>query len=115
MAIGLIHCIIGVLMTWGILVDWHACGWWHSIENRQGMHMQRFACLWFQVSSVSWVMMGWLMQQWLNRFYRLPPKFGWALFTMGLLVAFVLPASGAWLFLPLGLMVAWHPRRVTTQ
>lgn len=114
-SIGFIHCVIGVLLSWGTLVEWHASGWWHSIETRQGMHMDRFAALWFQVSGVSWVMMGWLMQQWLNRFDMLPKNLGWALFAMGLLVLFVLPISGAWLFLPLGLLVAFHPQRAATH
>ena len=77
--------------------------------------MDRFAALWFQVSGVSWVMMGWLMQQLLDRFDMLPKKFCWALFAMGLLVLFVLPTSGAWLFLPLGLLVAFHPQRAATH
>lgn len=110
-AIGLIHCVVGAFLSWGILVNWAASGWWHSIETPQGMHMDRFAALWFQVSGISWVMMGWLMQQWLGHFDKLPRGFGWTLFAMGLMVAFVLPVSGAWLFLPLGLLVAMHPQR----
>ena len=61
-AIGVIHCAIGLLLSWGILAAWSEAGWWHSIETRQGMHMDRFAALWFQVSGVSWVMMGWLIR-----------------------------------------------------
>ena len=113
--IGLLHCAIGVLLSWGIFVDWHATGWWHSIETAQGMHMDRFAALWFQVSGLSWVLLGWLMQQWLVLQGALPKGLGWALMAMGFLVAVVLPVSGAWLFLPLGWLVAMPRRAATAQ
>ena len=112
--IGLIHCLIGLLLSWGIFVDWQASGWWHSIETAQGLRMDRFAALWFQVSGLSWVMLGWLMQHWLRHSGALPRGLGWALISMGLLVAFVLPLSGAWLFLPVGLLVALPPSHTTT-
>ena len=112
--IGLIHCCIGLLLSWDIFVAWQSNGWWHSIESAHGLRMDRFAALWFQVSGFSWVLLGWLMQQWLNRTGALPQGLGWALVAMGLLVAWVLPLSGAWLFLPVGLLVA-KPSNPATQ
>lgn len=108
-AIGIIHCSIGLLLAWDILAAWHDAGWWHSIEGAEVLHMDRFAVLWFQVAGLGWIALGWLMQQWLQRFGSLPPALGWALLTTGVLVAYVLPISGAWLFVPLGLRVALPP------
>ena len=51
------------------------------------------------------------MQQWLDRVGTVPASLGWALLVMGLLVAYVLPVSGAWLFIALGLRMAWPPRQ----
>ena len=108
-AIGIIHCGIGLILGWDILAAWHHAGWWHSIEGADTLHMDRFAVLWFQVAGLGWIALGWLMQQWLLRFGSLPPALGWALLATGVLVAYVLPISGAWLFVPLGLRVALPP------
>ncbi len=102
-AIGVVHCVLGLMLSWNILAAWSQAGWWHSIEYVGGMHMDRFAALWFQVAGVSWLLLGWLMQQWLDRVGALPASLGWGMLFMGLLVAYVLPASGAWLLVALGL------------
>lgn len=108
-AIGVIHCVIGLILSWDIVAVWSEAGWWHSIESTDTMHMDRFAVLWFQVAGMGWIALGWLMQQWLQRFGSLPPALGWVLLATGLLVAYVLPISGAWLFIPLGVRVAMRP------
>lgn len=108
-AIGIIHCGIGAILSRDVLAVWNEVGWWHSIESADTLHMDRFAVLWFQVAGLGWVTMGWLMQQWLQRFGTLPQPLGWVLLATGVLVAFVLPISGAWLFIPLGLRVALPP------
>jgi len=110
LAIGVIHCLIGIALTWDILSAWHQDGWWHSIEGRGAMQMDRFALLWFQVTGLSWVLLGWLTQLWLDRVGRLPAQLGWTLALMAALVAYVLPVSGAWAMLVLGLVLALAPR-----
>lgn len=109
MAIGFIHCSIGFMLSLDILAAWNAVGWWHSIGSADTLHMDRFAVLWFQVAGLGWIAMGWLMQQWLQRFGTLPQPLGWVLLATGVLVAYVLPISGAWLFIPLGLRIAFPP------
>jgi hypothetical protein len=109
MAIGVIHCGIGFILGRDIFAAWNEAGWWHSIERTDHLHMDRFALLWFQVAGLGWIAMGWLMQQWLQRFGTLPQALGWVLLATGVLVAYVLPISGAWLFLPLGLRIAVPP------
>ena len=112
-AIGVLHCAIGLVLSWDIVIAWNKAGWWHSIERAGVMHMDRFAALWFQITGVSWMLLGWLTQQWLNRLGAVPPLLGGALVAMGLLVGGVLPVSGAWLFVALGLRMAWSPRSHT--
>lgn len=108
-AIGILHCGVGVALSWNVLAAWNTAGWWHSIEGAESMHMDRFAILWFQVAGLGWITLGWLMQAWLRRFGSLPAVLGWALLVTGALVAYVLPVSGAWLFIPLGLRIALPP------
>ena len=108
-AIGLFHCVVGFILSWDILAAWNEAGWWHSIEGHETMHMDRFAALWFQVAGLAWMALGRLMQQWLQRFGSLPTALGWVLLATGALVVYVLPISGAWLFMPLGLRVAIPP------
>lgn len=108
-AIGILHCSIGFALSWDILAAWNAAGWWHSIEEAETMHMDRFAVLWFQVAGLGWIALGLLMQAWLRHFGSLPAVLGWALLVTGALVAYVLPVSGAWLFIPLGLRIALPP------
>ena len=110
-AIGVIHGGIGFILGWDILAAWNDAGWWHSIERTDTLHMDRFAVLWFQVAGFGWIALGWLMQQWLQRFGALPHTLGWVLLATGVLVAYVLPVSGAWLFIPLGLRIAFPPLR----
>lgn len=106
MAIGLIHCALGAFFSFDILAAWANAGWWHSIEKPEGLLMDRFAALWFQVAGVSWVLLGWLMQQWVSQVGHLPTTMGWGLALMAAAVAWVLPLSGAWLILALGLTLA---------
>ncbi|GAA6140295.1 DUF6463 family protein [Hydrogenophaga sp. 5NK40-0174] len=115
MAIGLIHCALGVFFSFDILAAWANAGWWHSIEKPEGLLMDRFAALWFQVAGVSWVLLGWLMQQWIARIGHLPPTVGWGLAFMAAVVAWVLPVSGAWLILGLGLGIALATPALTAK
>ena len=93
-AIGTVHRGIGVILSRDILVAWNEVGWWHSIESADTLHMDRFAVLWFRVAGPGWVAMGWLMQQWLQRFGALPPMLGWALLATGVLVVMGFPSPG---------------------
>lgn len=107
MAIGVLHNGIGVAMGWPILTDIVAEGGWNTIESRGEMHFDRSAILWFLLVGCFWMLLGYLMQCWISIVQApLPSAIGWGLFSAGAIVAFLLPVSGAWLFLPLGLLVA---------
>ncbi len=114
LAIGAIHCALGVFLSFDILSAWAQDSWWHSIERQNGLHMDRFAALWFQVAGLTWMLLGWLMQQWIERIGHLPAAIGWGLAALAALVAWVLPVSGAWLILALGLLIAWAPASSAT-
>lgn len=107
-ATGIIHNTIGLIMGWSILVDMHKAGWWNTVESGGEINFARSAILWFLVLGFFWMLLGYLMQQWLRHNQRpLPALLGWGMLAAGLLVAFVLPVSGAWLFVPQGLLILW--------
>lgn len=107
-ATGVIHNTIGLIMGWSILVGMHQAGWWNTVEAGGEINFARSAILWFLVLGFFWMLLGYLMQQWLRHSRQpLPALLGWGMLAAGLLVAFVLPASGAWLFIPQGLLILW--------
>ncbi|WP_028671101.1 DUF6463 family protein [Saccharospirillum impatiens] len=107
-AIGVLHNTIGVLMGWSILAGIVADGGWNSIETAGLIDFSRSAILWFLVTGFFWMLLGGLMQAWLRvTTEALPKTLGWGLTAAGGIVAFLLPVSGAWLFILLGLLVVY--------
>lgn len=105
-AIGVIHNLIGLTMGWEILQGIVAEGGWNTIEPGGQIHYARSAILWFLLIGFFWLLLGYLMQCWLRNFaLPLPTSIGWGLLLAGVVVVFVLPVSGAWLFIPLGILV----------
>ncbi|TGG92913.1 hypothetical protein E4656_12385 [Natronospirillum operosum] len=105
-AIGVLHNSIGLVMGWPILTAIVAEGGWNTIEAGGQMHFDRSAILWFLLTGCFWMLLGYLMQSWIRVVQApLPKVIGWGLLAAGVVVAFLLPASGAWLFIPLGLLV----------
>jgi len=108
LAIGVLHNSIGLVMGWPILATIVSEGGWNTIEAGGQMHFDRSAILWFLLVGGFWMLLGYLMQCWLRSVGTpLPKTVGWGLFAAGVVVAFLLPASGAWLFIPLGLLVVF--------
>ncbi len=108
LATGVIHSAVGLIMGWSILVGMHQAGWWNTVEAGGQINFARSAILWFLVLGFFWMLLGYLMQQWLRYSDRpLPALLGWGMLAAGVLVAFILPVSGAWLFIPQGLLILW--------
>lgn len=98
-------------MGWPGLLGMHQDGWWNTVEPGGQIDFARSALLWFLVVGFTWIALGYLMQQWIDQAHLpLPRWLGWALLAMGAGVAVVLPVSGAWLFLPQGLLILGAPR-----
>lgn len=104
-ATGVIHNLIGFIMGWGVLTDIHHDGWWNSVESSQGVHFDRSAILWFLLLGFFWMLMGYLMQLWLNQKQLIPASIGCTFVILGLLTGILVPVSGAWLFIPQGLVI----------
>jgi hypothetical protein len=109
--IGIIHNTIGLLMGWEILSGMASEGWWNTIERDGQINFARSAIIWFLLVGFFWWILGFLMQSWLNKTAcRLPRLVGWGILIAGIIVSYLLPISGAWLFIPLGLVILFDPR-----
>lgn len=102
---GLLHCLVGLLAGADVLASMHQQGWWDSAQPTNG-EFAPFAMLWFQACGFFWIVLGLLMQHSLRvTALALPAWLGWSLLGGGTLIAFLLPASGAWLLLPQGWLI----------
>ena len=88
---------------WPILVNVLSGDLWNSMmitgDRRQEL-------LWFLLLGFAWIMAGALLHTYVKN-HKEPPSslYGWALFVQGLAGAIVIPQSGAWLFLPQGVLL----------
>lgn len=106
--IGVLHNTIGLLMGWDILVGIVAEGGWNTIEQGGQIDFARSAIVWFLVVGFFWMLLGGFMQAWLRVTSAALPRFlGWGMLLAGAVVAFLMPVSGAWLFIALGLLVVY--------
>ena len=110
---GVIHNLIGFVAGWDMLVAMVHEGLWNTIEVpiADGAKHTRAELLWFLMLGFAWMMVGALLHGNI-RMKKAPPvtSWGWVLLAKGLLVAIVLPVSGAWLFLPQGLIIIFANR-----
>lgn len=105
-ATGVIHNIIGLIFGRELLLGMHKDGWWNTIEPGGVINFSRSGIWWFLLLGCFWILLGYLMQQWVQRLNQpLPGALGWGFLTTGAATAMVLPASGAWLLLPQGLLI----------
>lgn len=110
-AIGVIHNAIGLLMGWEVLSDMAREGWWNTIERDGQINFARSAIVWFLFVGFFWWILGYLMQSWLQKTEcRLPRVVGWGMLVAGATCSYLMPISGAWLFIPLGLVILFDPR-----
>ncbi len=105
---GVIHNMIGIILGWDFLAVMASEGLWNTAEQSvlPGMLHTRAELLWFLMLGFAWIMIGALLHGHIRSQQTPPAKlYGWALFMKGIVIAILLPASGAWLFLPQGLIL----------
>jgi len=105
---GVIHNTIGIVAGWDMLAGVIADGLWDTIDISipEGAAHTRAELLWFLLLGFAWMMIGALFHGNIKKQHTPPAKvWGWILVLKGLLVAVMLPASGAWLFLPQGMII----------
>lgn len=108
MLTGLIHNAIGLFLGWELLIEVVHDGVWNTMEVAvsPGAEHTRAELLWFVTLGFSWMMLGAKFHADIKAQQRpLSGIWGWLLLGQGLLVAIVFPQTGAWLFIPQGLII----------
>ena len=102
---GLIHNLIGLAMGWPILVAMHQDGWLFSTVVNGQMAFDREAISWFLFTGVFWMLFGLMLQKALNEGFNPPLSLGWGFIVIGTMIAVIMPASGAYLFIIQGIIL----------
>ena len=101
MATGIIHNLAGVVMGWRVLIDIGASGFFNSINNE----MDRNAIFWFLFAGFMMIIMGKLMQHYLEADWNLPMWLGISLLALSLVGCVMMPVSGFWLVIPQAILI----------
>jgi len=102
---GVIHTLIGLMMGWPFVLEMHNSGWFDSTIVDGQMLFDRTAICWFLFTGLFWVIFGVTLQSVISQGFN-PPKFlGWGFVVMGVVVAIIMPASGAYLFIIQGVIL----------
>ncbi len=95
-AVGVLHTGLGIALFHATLGDIARDGFWNTIDGHPG----RPVAFWFLVAGLLFVFIGALVD-WLEMSGGpLPGWLGWVLLALAGIFAVLMPASGAWLFLP---------------
>lgn len=102
-----IHMVLTSISRAGVWADIVAAGWWNTVTLRPSADELRFAeAFWLTLGSfaVPLFMLGVLVVFAARRGHRVPGVLGWILVVWGILGASLLPVSGAWLFIVVGIL-----------
>ncbi len=102
---GICHNLIGLAMGWPILFDMHQSGWFNAIEQGGQMHFDRSAISWFLITGVFWMLFGWMLQKAIEQGFTPPRSLAIGFVVIGILVAYLMPVSGAYLFIVQGIVL----------
>lgn len=104
-AIGILHNSLGVMLGWQTLLDMHQSGWFDSTGSDGQILFDREAISWFLITGFFWILFGIHMQQAIKKGLLPSASIGWGFIAMGITVAFIMPVSGAYLFIALGFVM----------
>lgn len=107
---GIVHNLIGFIMGWSVLTEIANSGFVNSINDE----MDRNAIFWFLFGGFMMIIMGKLMQTFLQGGSQLPKWLGISLLVLALIGCVMMPVSGFWLVIPQALLII-YPRRKRPQ
>ena len=109
-ATGIIHNLIGFIMGWSVLTEIASSGFVNSINDE----MDRNAIFWFLFGGFMMIIMGKLMQSYLESGCHLPKWLGMSFLVLALVGCIMMPVSGFWLVIPQALLII-NPLRKRPQ
>lgn len=104
-ATGIIHNLIGLMMGWPILLEMANAGWISSTVVDGQVLMDREAISWFLITGFFWIAFGLTLQKTIEQGFIPPASLGWNFIIIGTIVAFIMPVSGAYLFVIQGIIL----------
>lgn len=107
---GIIHNLIGLGLGWNTLVAMHADGWLSVTVINGEMLFDREAISWFLITGTFWILFGLTLQKALNEGFQPPLSLGIGFIAIGIVVAILMPVSGAYLFIVQGGILAFGAR-----
>lgn len=102
---GIIHNLLGLAMGWPILLEMHQDGWFNAIEAEGKMLFERSAISWFLITGFFWMMFGWMLQKAIEKGFTPPLSLAYSFVVIGSAVAYLMPVSGAYLFIVQGIIL----------
>ncbi len=108
---GILHNALGFIFGWPQLVEIFSHSIWDSMSVTGD---RRQELLWFLMLGFAWIMAGALMHTSIKE-NNIPVSktYGWVLLLKGVSVAILMPASGAWLIIPQGIILLSAKREST--
>jgi hypothetical protein len=105
LATGVIHNLIGLALGWPSLLAMHQDGWLFSTVVNGQMAFEREAISWFLITGTFWMLFGLMLQKALNEGFTPPLSLGWGFIAIGIIIAVIMPISGAYLFIVQGALL----------
>lgn len=99
-ATAILHITLGIAFYAKPLHDIAAAGLLDTISNAD-----RDAAFWFMFGGMLWLMIGYLAHWTQRKTGTLPAAFGWGTIALSIAGIIIMPASGAWLVLGLGVLI----------
>ncbi|WP_125721351.1 DUF6463 family protein [Pseudoalteromonas rubra] len=103
-ATGLLHNLVGLLIGWDVLVEMHQEGWFATTVVNGSMLFDREAIVWFLSSGVLFLLLGTVLRQLSTYQIPVPRSFVPPLILFGLILVIIMPLSGAYLLILLGVL-----------
>ncbi|RZM71870.1 DUF6463 family protein [Pseudoalteromonas rubra] len=101
-ATGLLHNLVGLLMGWDVLTEMHQEGWFATTMKQGNMLFDREAIVWFLSFGCALLLLGMLLRHLDAHQVPVPRILSPALFIFGVVMAIIMPLSGAYLLILLG-------------
>jgi hypothetical protein len=102
-----LHLVMGVVSSFSHWTDIVSEGVWNTVPNDDA----RRVALWFMLTGIAFVGLGLLSRRHLIATGRLPPEIGWILLAPGIPLILLVPLSGGWLLIGIGVLALVMSRR----
>lgn len=86
------------MQGWSIVMEMHNAGWYDSTMRNGQLLFDRAAILWFILTGLFWIVFGLTLQKAITEGFIPPASLGWSFIVLGIVIAVVIPISGAYFF-----------------